>query len=126
MCLYYSENLTLQLVDTPYIDQCILCEIKIQNTTGYIAVVYRSTSQSSNKFKEFLVNFDKSLKQVNMLKSSFTIIIGDFDGRSRSWWSDNITSYEGSRIDSVTPTYEFHQLISDPTHLLFNSKSSSW
>ena len=125
MCLYYSENLTLQLVDTPYIDQCILCEIKIQNTTGYIAVIYRSTSQSSNKFKEFLVNFDKLLKQVNMLKSSFTIIIGDFDGRSRSWWSDNITSYEGSRIDSVTPTYEFHQLISDPTHLLFNSKPSS-
>ena len=125
MCLYYSENLTLQLVDTPYIDQCILREIKIQNTTGYIAVIYRSTSQSSNKFKEFLVNFDKLLKQVNMLKSSFTIIIGDFDGRSRSWWSDNITSYEGSRIDSVTPTYEFHQLISDPTHLLFNSKSSS-
>ena len=126
MCLYYSENLTLQLVDTPYIDQCILCEIKIQNTTGYIAVIYRSTSQSSNKFKEFLVNFDKLLKQVNMLKSSFTIIIGDFDGRSRSWWSGDITSYEGSRIDSVTPTYEFHQLISDPTHLLFNSKSSSW
>ena len=125
MCLYYSENLTLQLVDTPYIDQCILCEIKIQNTTGYIAVIYRSTSQSTNKFKEFLVNFDESLKQVNMLKSSFTIIIGDFDGRSRSWWSDDITSYEGSRIDSVTPTYEFHQLISDPTHLLFNSKSSS-
>ena len=124
MCLYYSENLTLQLVDTPYIDQCILCEIKIQNTTGYIAVIYRSTSQSTNKFKEFLVNFDKSLKQVNMLKSSFTIIIGDFDERSRSWWSDDITSYEGSRIDSVTPTYEFHQLISDPTHLLFNSKSS--
>ena len=126
MCLYYNENLTLQLVDTPYIDQCILCEIKIQNTTGYIAVIYRSTSQSTNKFKEFLVNFDKSLKQVNMLKSSFTIIIGDFDGRSRSWWSDDITSYEGSRIDSVTPTYEFHQLISDPTHLLFNSKSSCW
>ena len=126
MCLYYSENLTLQLVDTPYIDQCILCEIKIQNTTGYIAVIYRSTSQSTNKFKEFLVNSDESLKQVNMLKSSFTIIIGDFDGRSRSWWSDDITSYEGSRIDSVTPTYEFHQLISDPTHLLFNSKSSSW
>ena len=124
MCLYYNENLTLQLVDIPYIDQCILCEIKIQNTTGYIAVIYRSTSQSTNKFKEFLVNFDKSLKQVNMLKSSFTIIIGDFDGRSRSWWSDDITSYEGSRIDSVTPTYEFHQLISDPTHLLFNSKSS--
>ena len=48
VCLYYRENLTLQLVDTPYIEQCILCEIHIQNTTGYVAVIYRSPSQSSN------------------------------------------------------------------------------
>ena len=27
MCLYYWETLTLQLVDTLYIEQCILCEI---------------------------------------------------------------------------------------------------
>ena len=39
--LYYRENLTLQLVDTTYIEQCILCEINIQNTTGYVAVIYR-------------------------------------------------------------------------------------
>ena len=33
MCLYYKGNLTLQLADTPYVEQCILCEINIQNTT---------------------------------------------------------------------------------------------
>ena len=82
VCLYYRENLTLQLVDTPYIEQCILCEIHIQNTTGYVAVIYRSPSQSSNEFEEFLVNFDKILNQVNMLKSSFTIILEDFNARS--------------------------------------------
>ena len=100
MFLYYRENLTLQLVDIPYIEQCILCEINIQNTAGYVAVIYRSPSQSSNEFEEFLVNFDKLLNQVNMLKSSFTVILGDFNARSRSWWSDDITSYEGSHIDS--------------------------
>ena len=78
VCLYYSENLTLQLVDTPYIEQCTLCEINIQNTTGYVAVMYRSPSQSSNKFEEFLGKFDKLLNQVNILKSSFTVIPGDF------------------------------------------------
>ena len=123
VCLYYRENLTLQLVDTPYIEQCILCEIHIQNTTGYVAVIYRSTSQSSNEFEEFLVNFNKLLNQVNMLKSSFTVILGDFNARSQSWWSDDIISFEGSHIDSLTTTYGFHQLISDPTHLLPNSSS---
>ena len=121
VCLYYRENLTLQLVDTPYIEQCILCEIHIQNTTGYVAVIYRSPSQSSNEFEEFLVNFDKLLNQVNMLKSSFTVILGDFNARSQSWWSDDITSFEGSHIDSLTTTYGFNQLISDSTHLLPNS-----
>ena len=67
VCLYSRENLTLRLVDTPYIEQCILCEINIQNTTGYVAVIYRLSSQSSNEFEELLVNFDKLLNQVNML-----------------------------------------------------------
>ena len=123
VCLYYWENLTLRLADTPYIEQCILCEINIQNTTVYVAVTYRSPSQSSNEFEEFLASFGKLMNQVNMLKSYFTVILGDFNARSQSWWSDGITSYEGSHIDSLTTTYGFHQLISDPTHLLPNSSS---
>ena len=97
VCLYHREKLSLRLVDTPYIEQCILCEVNIENTTGYIAVIYRSP------------------------KSSFTVILGDFNARSRSWWSDDITSYEGSHINFPTTTYGFHQLISDPTTLLPNS-----
>ena len=58
-----------------------------------------------------------------MLKSSFTVILADFNERSRPWWSDDTASYEGSHIDSLTTTYGFHQLISDPTHLLPNSSS---
>ena len=115
VCLYFRENWTLQLVDTPYIEQCILCEINIQNITGYVTVTYRSPSQFSNESEEFLVNFDKLLNQVNMHKSSFAAILGDFN--TRSW------SYEGSHIDSLTATYGFHQLISDPTHVLPNSSS---
>ena len=123
MCLCYRVQLTIQVVDTPYIEQCILCEINIQNTTGYATVIYRPPSQSSNEFEEFLVNFDKLLSQVNMVRSSFTVILGDFNARSGSWWSDDITSFEGSYIDSQTTTYGFHQLISDPTNLLPNSFS---
>ena len=82
MLIYYRENVTLQLVDTRYIEQCILCKKNIQNTKGYVVVIYRSPSLSSNEFEEFLVNFDKLLNQVNMLKSSFTVILGDFNARS--------------------------------------------
>ena len=63
------------------------------------------------------------MNQVNMLKSSFTVILGDCNARSRSWWSDDITSYERSDINSIRTTYGFHQSISDPTHLQPNSSS---
>ena len=36
----------------------------------------------------------------NMLKPSFRVILGELNARSRSWWSDDITSYEGSHGDS--------------------------
>ena len=53
----------------------------------------------------------------------FTSFNTSFNARSRSWWSDDITSFEGSHTDSLTTTYGFHQLISGPTHLLPNSSS---
>ena len=44
VCLYYRENLILRLVDTHHIEQCIFCEINIQNTASYVGVIYRSPS----------------------------------------------------------------------------------
>ena len=47
----------------------------------------------------------------------------DFNVRSKSWWSDDITSPEDTDIDSLTTVYGLHQLIPDPTHLLPNALS---
>ena len=52
------------------------------------------------------------------------VILGDFNARSRSWWCEDITSYEGTQRKSLTISCGFHQLISDPIRLLPNS--SSW
>ena len=108
----------------PTLTNAFFCVMNIQNTTGCVAVIYKSPGQSSSEFEEFLVKFDKLLKQVNMRKSSFTVILGDFNARSWSWWSDDITSNEGSHINSLTITHGFHQIISDPTHLKPNSSSN--
>ena len=123
MCLCYKENLSLRQIETPYFSQCILCELSIQNKVGYIAVIYLSPNQSVNEFDEFLLNFEKLLNQIILLKSSFLVILGDFNARSRSWWCEDITSNEGTQLESLTIPYGLHQLISDPTHLLPNSSS---
>ena len=121
--LYYKENLLLRHIKTEYFPQCLLCRISLKNQTGYLVVSYSSPNQNNNEFNEFLTNFERLLNHVKQLKSSFLVILGDFNARSKSWYSDDITTYEGSNIDSLTTTHGLHQLISQPTHLLPTSST---
>ena len=106
-----------------YIAQCLLCEVTIENKKVYIVVLHRSPSQAANEFHDFQYNFEKLLNQVKQFCSSFIVIHGDFNARSKSWWSEDLTTSEGLVIDSLTTTYGLNQLIADPTHLLPNSSS---
>ena len=85
VCLYFKEILTLKVIDNSFIAQCIICEITLQNQKGYVVVTYRSPSQSSTEFDEFLSNFDKLLNHIKQFRPSFIIILGDFNATSKSW-----------------------------------------
>ena len=80
--------------------------------------MYRSPSQSSIEFGSFLSGFEDMLSSVLFSKSQFTVILGDFNARSSTWWSNDITNINGTLIDSLTTTHGFKQLISDATHIL--------
>ena len=56
---------------------CVICEVSLQNWKGYIGVVYRSPSQNSAEFKNFLSDFDELLSKTASTKSLVTIILGD-------------------------------------------------
>ena len=90
---------------------------------GYVIVTYWSPSQTTIEFNEFLLNLKKLLNFVKQLQRSFTIILGDFNARSKSWLQDDITSPEGTDIDSLTTIHGLQQLIPQPTHLLPHSLS---
>ena len=49
--------------------------------------------------------------------------MGYFSANSRSWGCENITSHEGTQLEPLIISYELHQLISDPKHILPNSSS---
>ena len=90
---------------------------------GYIGVVYRSPSQDSTEFENFLSDFDELLSKTASTNSLFTIILGDFNARSLSWWNKDKTKMEGTHLEALTSLHNFHQLISEPTHLLPHSNS---
>ena len=65
------------------------------------------------------------LQELSAFNPDFSIILGDFNDRSKSWWKSDINSTEGTKIDSVTTSYVLQQLITQPTHLLANSSTCS-
>ena len=69
------------------------------------------------------LNFEKLLNQISQLQSSILVRLGDFNVRSRSWWCEDKTSHEGTRLELLTTSCGLHQLISDSTHLLPNLSS---
>ena len=121
--IYYKEPLAVRLVDITFLHECIVCELTIQNKKGYVAVMYRSPSQSSIEFESFLSGFEDMLSSVLFSKSQFTVILGDFNARWLSWWSNDNTNPNGILIDSLTTTHGYKQLISDATHTLPQSLS---
>ena len=82
VCIYYKESLAVCLVDVASLPECLICEVKIQNKKGYVAVMYRSPSQSSIEFESFLSGFEDMLSSILFSKSQFTVILGDFNARS--------------------------------------------
>ena len=123
VCIYYKESLAVRLVGIISLPECLVCEVTVQNIKGYIVVMYRSPSQSSIEFESFLSGFEDMFGSVIFSKSQFTVILGNFNARSSSWWSNDITNINGTLIDSLTATHGFKQLISDPTHMLPQSTS---
>ena len=119
----YKETLAVRIVNSLNFSECIVCEVSIQNSKGHLDVICRSPSQNIIEFKNFLSNFEKLLNYTTSSNGLFTIILGDFNARSSVWWTKDKTTTEGTKLESLTSVHGFHQLISQPTHLLPQSSS---
>ena len=123
VCVYIKNSLATKICKISNLTECIVVELNVNNKKGYVIALYRSPSQSTDEFDEFLFHLDQTLHDIGSLNPYFTILLGDFNAKSHSWYDKDITSIEGSRIESLTSFYSFSQLISGPTHILPNSSS---
>ena len=53
----------------------------------------------------------------------FVLITGDFNIRSTNWWKNDLSTSEGTQVDSITTSYGLSQIISVSTHILPNLSS---
>ena len=75
MCIYYQESFAVQLIETNYLSECLLCEVSINNKKGYVAVLYRSPSQNSLEFDNFILKFEMMLSDINSSNPHFLLFL---------------------------------------------------
>ena len=123
VCIYYKESLPVRVINIPYINEALVLEMNYNNKKVIISVIYRSPSQSTDEFESFLLNFEQLLDDVSQCRPSLSVITGDFNARSVSWWSNDINTMEGLKLSSMSSSVDFTQLINEPTHIQSSSSS---
>ena len=91
VCVYIKNSLSTRICNISNLNECVVIELNINNKKGYIISLYRSPSQSTDEFEEFLIRFDQTLHNICSLNPSFTMILGDFNAKSTSWY-DHVCS----------------------------------
>ena len=123
VAIYYKEFLAVRPVEVKSLNEYVIFEVSFKNKRGYVVSLYRSPSQTPDEFNNFLTSFEKSIGDIIAKNPSFVLITGDFNARSTNWWKNDLSTSEGTQIDSLTTSYDLSQIISDQTHILPNSSS---
>ena len=51
------------------------------------------------------------------------VVLEDFNAKSNLWYANDNTNIEESKLDILTASFGFNQIINEPTHILNNSPS---
>ena len=51
------------------------------------------------------------------------VVFGDFNAKSKSWYTSDNTNFEGLKIGFLTFSFSFYQIIKKPTYILHSSSS---
>ena len=80
VCIYYKDYLPLIAKPTmTQLNEYLVCELKINNKKCFISVLYRSPSQSIEKFDEFKNELEKTIVNINNSNPHIIIFLGDFN-----------------------------------------------
>ena len=77
--------------------------------------MYCSPSQSQREFEHFFLSLENLLCNIRSKDPAFTVLLDDFNARSKSWWVHYTTNKEGTQIESISSLYGFSQLILEHT-----------
>ena len=105
VCIFYRTNLPLRVLNISYLSECLTFEISISNKVCHFTHLYRSSSQTQDKFQTFKSNLKLNLDALFCGNPFLTVMVGDFNNKSKDWCSIDITSFEGAELDFLTSQF---------------------
>ena len=129
VCIYYKNYLPLRIISVNYLSECIKLEIMIGKKICHFTTLYRSPSQNQDDFQAFIDNIKTNLEILAQRNPFLTVVIGDFNARSKNWCSKDSTNFEGITIANVTSQFGLSQIIKEATHfleILFSQRRLTW
>ena len=123
VCICYRKFLSVKIIHKNILNVWLVRELSFGSRRVCLVSIYRTPSQSSNECNTLLCNFEQRLAYLNSVKPHMLLETGDFNVRSSSWWSDDIDTMEGTRLESIT-SYWLYQIINEPIHIPPSSISS--
>ena len=117
VAIYYKEHLPLKRrVDLENINECIVCEVKVNRYKCFITCLYRSPSQLIEDFDELCTAFEDTLSKINLETPLCSVVLGDFNGKCSSWWAGDTDDACGIELNTLTSCSGYTQLIWEPTN----------
>ena len=102
VCLYYKTCLPLIVLEIQYVNECINFELKIGDKLCTLVALYRSPSQSQDKFETFIYNFELNLETLSRKNPFLLVAISDFNLKSKFWCCIDNTTSQGKTLENVT------------------------
>ena len=94
--MFYKEYLPInRRGDLCTLTECIVTEINLGKKSVFFTLSYRSPSQTTDEFEAHSQNLNLTLNNVHALSPFSHVLIGDFNTRSSSWWSGDISTRVG-------------------------------
>ena len=118
VCLYFREGLPIRRrTDLELLQEINVTEITIARKKIFLVAVYRSPSQNSEQFENFIDRLQTTLDLLRREKPYALIATGDFNCRSTQWWTEDLESPEGIALDELIESNNLCQLIDEPTNI---------
>ena len=127
VCIYHKDSLYIKMVNINYLQECIFFDLKIGSklcvTLCAAVSLYRSPSQSADEFDNFLNKLNLTMESIIQKNPFLTVVIGDFNVSSSKWWTDDITTLEGLKIENLLSQFSLSKVFNHPIHISQNYNS---